>query len=591
MFNKSEIISEFKSRDYQLRVDKELSLGLKKKKNNLLVAIMGSGKTVMTVRLINKYYKKSNKKFIILAHKKELVSQFKDAFRTKSEVRNKDVGICCTGLESQINIHERVTIGTIQSFINFKEKYRGKCDLLIIDEVHRALFNGKSQYSKVYDFLFKKNKKMRFLGLTATPFRLGQGYIYGKKCLNRDHNKFTSITSKVSYKELVEKKFLTKLKGKIATSKGLKKDLDEVGKGVSGDFLTESLSVVMGKEQHLKNILKAYQKIAYNRKCICVLCVDIKHAEKAFKLFDTANVSVTIVHSGLTKIERAINMRLWETGKKQVMISVNLLLEGYDLPKMDTIINARPTKSPVLFFQSLGRPLRLFKGKEYALYIDLTPNTKNFRLDLDNIKVSIPIEKPKKIKIDEKTEKICPECGGTFHKSLKKCYECGFTFAADKIREYESDFPVLKDVEFTGNNDENYDEVETLKVGYMFFNVNESVKSKKKQGVIVFGFIRGEFTGIREEIKVYFCLKDYYSGYAVQKAEETWSEFNFGIPLPKSIDEWEDLVYKEEDSLVKKCPDEIYIDFSLDFPSVVGYNFNKDEDEIKTILMEDDIPF
>lgn len=594
-FKKKDILPPFKLRDYQITALNKIDKGLKKKRNNLFVAIMGAGKTIVTARLINKYYKNSSKNFLILTHKKELVSQFKETFRTKTEVRNKDVGICCSGLDSIKDINKRIVIGTVQSFINIKKKYKKKCDLLIFDEVHRSLFDGRSQFSMVYNYLLNNNKKMRFLGLTATPYRLGHGYIYGKKCVNKDLNIFTNVTANITYNELVSKNYLSKLKGIIAVSKGLDKGLKSIGLGASGDFLTDGLSILMGKEQHLKNIKTAYYKYATNKKCICILCVDIIHAEKAYKLLNEAGISVTIVHSGISSIERIINMKAWEDGKIQIMISVNLLIEGYDLPRMDCIINTRPTKSPVLFFQALGRPLRLFNGKENALFIDLTSNTKTFGIDLDNIKIKIPKNKKKKKDIDEKTEKICPECGGVFHKTLKTCIDCGFTFRADEIKQYELDFPVVEEVEFTGNdnNSENED-VEIFDVNYMFFNVNIS-KNNKKQGTIVFGY--GE-----KNITTYFCLSDFYSGYAVQKAEENWGELKINIPFPQNITEWEIISMDYQDTIDEPekykemiiTPKQIKIDSSLDFPFIKEYIF-KEEDILinnkKKEVIDDDIPF
>ena len=192
---------KFLLRDYQKKALSVLDKDLKTSSEPVLfVAIMGAGKTVMAARLINKYYFDSNKKFLIMMHKKELVEQFYKTFVKFTGVATSNIGICCAGL-NQKQIGRRITIATVQSFVGCVDDYSG-CDLLIIDEVHRVLMNSDSQYSIVINALRSKNKYFRLLGITATPFRLDHGFIYGDKCVDGGVNLFDKINHRIKYKHL-----------------------------------------------------------------------------------------------------------------------------------------------------------------------------------------------------------------------------------------------------------------------------------------------------------------------------------------------------------------------------------------------------
>ena len=89
-------------RPYQIEALNKIDSALKKSNEPVLLnAITGSGKTVILVRLVNKYFKKSNKSFLILMHKQELIKQFYDTFNRMSDIPISEVGIDCSSLNSK----------------------------------------------------------------------------------------------------------------------------------------------------------------------------------------------------------------------------------------------------------------------------------------------------------------------------------------------------------------------------------------------------------------------------------------------------------------------------------------------------------
>ena len=143
------MIKNFRLRSYQVEALNVIHTDLQRSDNVLLQAIMGSGKTVIASRLINKYFFETDRSFLILAHKRELVEQFLDAFNKFTEIHMEEIGVCCSGLNRN-DLSKRITIGTIQTFVNSVDIF-GQCSLLIVDEAHKISIETDSQYDLVID--------------------------------------------------------------------------------------------------------------------------------------------------------------------------------------------------------------------------------------------------------------------------------------------------------------------------------------------------------------------------------------------------------------------------------------------------------
>lgn len=552
----------FTLREYQKTALDVIHHDLSIMQNVLCCAIMGAGKTILTARLIYKYYTTTDRKFLILAHKKELVEQFLKAFITKTGVDPYDIGVCCAGLHKK-EINKRITIGSIQTFINHGKNYTG-CDLFVIDEVHRCTIGTNSQYDQIIDSLRSKNSAMRLLGLTATPFRLGAGYIYGDKCKPGTINLFSKINHKITYHELLEKKFLMPLQGKVAVNDQLAKDLENVDK--NGDYVLEQLGVMMQQQIHIETAVEAIQLYTDGYKRICVFACTINHAEDLQKAIDIKYPGkCTIVHSNLNSIQRDKNMADWKAGIKPIMVSINILIEGFDYPELDCLVCARPTESVALFLQLIGRLLRMAEGKENALLIDLTTNTDKFGTDLDNMRVTIPksaLEVGKK-----KSEKICPKCDELVHVAIRICPKCGHEWTVEENEKIiATQMPELKTVLFKKKEKEI---IITTPVWYIVYDMMAHIHVSKKNNKML-GKISLYYGDFDHVYNVFICMPDFYDGYAVEKAKEIWKKFSVE-PFPKDIKEFNELsrsIKKPERILLStdgKWPKLVEIDFELPF--------------------------
>jgi DNA repair protein RadD len=563
-----------KLRSYQIDALNKIDSDLKKSNEPILLnAITGSGKTVILVRLVNKYFKNSNKRFLILMHKQELIKQFYDTFHKMSDIPISEVGIDCSSLNSK-SINKRVTIATIQTFFNQVDRYK-YCDLLIIDECHKVEIGNGSQYDTIINKLYEKNTRLRIIGCTSTPHRLGHGYIYGKYCSGK--NLFPECNHKITYRELKDAGFLMPLEGKVSIGKDFNNDLKNVN--TTGDYVLDQLGDMMTKQVHLQTAVDAIEKYCKNFKHICVFCCTIEHAKKLQELLGE---ECTIVHSQLTDFERQYNMDQWRDGKKRIITSVNILVEGFDFPPLDCLVMARPTLSTALFLQAVGRVLRISDGKERAFLLDLTGNTEYFGTDLDNVEVNIPKKVGELIKKERQFEKDCPECGSICHKVCLECPECGYEWPM--VEYEEANPPKLKDVQFEQEPPEEWkidriewkrhkkkDKPDSVRIDYFS---NDSVKYNSWGTMIPLA-------------SDWLCFD--HGGYATQKAQAWWKKMHVS-EIPENVDTALEILDR---GIGLAKPSAVIIQKDGNFKRIVEYLFGDDLniDNGNDSFYDDDIPF
>jgi len=561
------------ARDYQAQALDKIYADLQVKQNVLLSGMMGCGKTFMSVRLIQRLYKEvPDMRFLVLMHKQELCQQFFDSFQKFTGLPFTKIGLCCAGLGEKV-LDRRVTIATIQTFVNVKEKYSG-AGLIVVDEAHRIDINSDTQYKQVFDYLRLQRPNSRLLGITATPARLGHGYIYGSKCKPGNINLFDEISHKITYQELRDAGFLVPLKGVVANHESLGADL--AGVSTNGDYVLDQLGEIMSREIHLHTAVEAIDQYCTDYERMCVFCCTIDHAEKLHELLGDRS---TIVHSRLSSFERTANMMAWERGEKPIMTSVNILTEGFDMPVLDCLVFARPTLSSSLFLQAVGRVLRTHPGKDYGFLVDLTDNTSRFGTDLDKIKVTVP-KAVEAMEAKERTMwKICPNCEIEVHIALRECPDCGFEWP-ERECVVAAALPTMKSVEFQGGII-TASEPEWYDVDGFEISVHESKKNGKTLGRIDYFYYATDYK--KERVSMFLCFSDQYSGYAVQASQKKWQQIS-DDPFPGSVGN-----FQEKQIYV---PVKVQVDINGKYPALKAVEVTKTKFLYALPEFEDDeIPF
>jgi DNA repair protein RadD len=416
--------------------------GMKHDRHVLLQAATGAGKTIMFSDLIRRWVSQYRMRIAIMAHRRELITQA--AEKLLKVWPQAPIGLACAGVSGNINLHAPVVIGSIQTLAR-RARSSNPFQLVIIDEVHRvpalpAKGPAKSQYHKVLRRLEAAYPNLRVLGVTATPFRLGHGYIYGDRCKQSRINLFKRLHYKIGISDLQAQGFLVPIRAKEGDTLGAA--LSSVGTS-GGDYNLGQLSTLMGQEVHVNSAVDAYHSYGEGRKHVLIFCVTIKHAELVQAAFQQAGYTTGCVHSEMSNATRDRVLAEFAAGRIQFLTNVGVLTEGWDCPATDLIMLCRPTKSAALFVQMVGRGTRLNPGKDDLLVLDLADNFSNHG-DPDNPNVSIPGKPTKK----GQPMKVCPKCKTIVRLADRECHRCGHIWTQELV---EKAGPVkMRDVQLGG---------------------------------------------------------------------------------------------------------------------------------------------
>jgi DNA repair protein RadD len=423
-------------RPYQKEAIETVLEKLNTKSAVLLQAATGSGKSLISAGLIQRLVTNyPGTRLAFIAHRQELIAQNYDKLMRYWPGGFFHTGQACASI-GKVNVDKPVVIGSIQTMSNRNLKV---FDLLIIDEVHHvAPMEDNDQYISMIKAQKELNPNLRILGLTATPFRLGHGYIYGDHCRKGKTNLFTELDYSITMNKLIEAGYLAPWRAKQPGGNRL----DLSGLRIErGDYHQGELSDFMSRTVHLQSTLDAWEKYGEGRKNVLVFAVTIRHAERLERVFLEAGHRAAAVHSEMDNQKRRGILAAFEKGELDFLINVGILTEGWDSPRVDQIIMCRPTKSPGLFVQMIGRGSRLCEGKKDVLILDLADNFYRHG-DPSSPFVNVRFGD----ETGEAPVKICPECSSVIFLGTKICPYCGTEIKVE-IKEL-AESPALVDVTF-----------------------------------------------------------------------------------------------------------------------------------------------
>ena len=366
--------------------------------NGVVVLPTGSGKTLV----MREFVRLCGKRVLLLSHVKEILAQNLECLAGLP-----DVGLYSAGLKIQLIKH--VTIAGIQSV--YKKAHLFKSfDVALIDECH--LINDEGMY---HDFL--EELGIPYIGLTATPYRLKQGYIYENSKL------FDTKLYEAPVKQLTKDGYLSEI-----VMEGAETEMDTTGISLTGgDFNLKESSLRFDRKGMTDNIIKTLIPYKTRYKHWLLFCIDIEHAEHVAAALWEAGITAAAVHS---KMDRDVSIDLFKSGDIQALANVNILTTGFDYPEIDLIVMLRPTKSPTLHVQAIGRGLRMAPGKEHCLVKDFAGNTGRLGF-IDNLAPIGDAEKKGKGTGINPFSKTCPECYTISHPMVQVCPKCGHKFKFD----------------------------------------------------------------------------------------------------------------------------------------------------------------
>lgn len=350
--------------EYGGRVDE---FGIPIPANPLIALPTGTGKSVVIANTLKRIFDMAPRsRVMMLTHVKELVEQNKEALLRVWP--NAPVGVYSASLKKKV-MGAPITFGNVQSVVR-KIKEFGHIDIVFIDEAHLVPPGTEGIYHRVFDALRKINPWVRFIGYTATKFRMGQGLL-------TDDGLFTKIaydlTTMEAFNRLVAEEFLSPL---ITKRTSVRLDVKGVGKS-HGDYKESELQAAVDKNEVTWAALQEALQFGYNRNSWLVFCSGVAHAEHAADMLNYMGIPAAAIHAELAPDERDRRIAAFKSGELRALTNNNILTTGFDYPPIDFIICLRPTISVPLWVQMMGRGTRPSPdtGKENCLAMDFAGNT------------------------------------------------------------------------------------------------------------------------------------------------------------------------------------------------------------------------
>lgn len=394
-------------RPYQKQVICDLYAEIRQGVKRLLVfAPTGSGKTLVGSRIIADAASK-NKRSLFLVHRDILVAQTAD----KLKKMGLDPGFIKAGWEE--NRSSLIQIASVQTLAQ-RTWWREYCaDVILLDECHIL-----GWATTVRQMMTEVYPSSIYIGMTASPWRLSKREGMA--------DVFDALIAAPMPHELIDQGYLVK-----PSYYGLEQpNLEEV-ETVAGEFNEQQLASACDQPELVEQIVTEWQRLAWGRRTI-IFAVNVQHSQHICEAFSSRGIPAAHV-DGTTPIkQRNVIYQQLAAGDILILSSCQCLTEGFDVCAVSAVVLARPTQSKALFFQMVGRGLRLSPETEKldCIVIDQSGNVNRHGFIEDLKTVSL---KAGKLSADDVApKKVCPEanggCGAIVFAFQKQCQFCGYQF-------------------------------------------------------------------------------------------------------------------------------------------------------------------
>lgn len=376
----------------------------------IVSAACGAGKSIIISVIADALMRAggAHGRVLVVTHRAELVAQNHDKLprHLKGSIFSATIGKKDTTGD--------VIFANIQSIQRQWHKLP-KLQAILIDECHVA---GK-MYAEFIANVRRVSPDVRVVGLTATPFD-GRGVWLH---MLPEHRIFSGISSEVGIGELL-------LHGHLCPLTPYRTDARLNVDGVridvrTGDFAQGQLQAAVDVPELVQRCGVEIKSIFAERESVLVFCSGVDHAHHV-----ATALGGEVVTGETPKVERARLIGGFRAGKIKYLCSVDVLTTGFDAPNIDGIANLRPSRSPLIYTQLLGRGMRPHPGKNDCLVADFTDTSDHFP-PLDEIEGRAPRNSS-----GDAPTRICDNCFSIILASLRKCPHCGQEFQFEARQEH-----------------------------------------------------------------------------------------------------------------------------------------------------------
>jgi superfamily II DNA or RNA helicase len=394
-------------------------------KSVLLVAPTGMGKTVI-IAAISANAAARGRHVLILVHRRELIHQ------TSSKLAwvGLDHGIIAAGIPSS---DHAVQIASVQTLARRLSRLDWQPTLIIIDEAHHAT---AGQWARILDHWPDTYR----LGVTATPCRLDGCGLRGT---------FDTMVLGPSVADLIFTGYLSPAR---IYAPPVVADLQGI-RSRGGDYANDQAAAAMDRPTVTGDAIAHYQRLAPGQQAIA-FCCNVKHAVSVCDAFKTAGIGAELLLGNTPDREQVVAD--FAAHRIRVLVTVDVVSEGFDVPAASCAILLRPTQSLGLYLQQVGRVLRPAPGKEHAVILDHVGNVTRHGFPDDPRDWSLDDRMRRSKGTPAPSVRTCPECFAAF-KPAPICPVCGagcVPIRSRVIREMAGELRELKREEVRQRTDE-----------------------------------------------------------------------------------------------------------------------------------------
>jgi DNA repair protein RadD len=524
--------------------------------NPLIALPTGTGKSVVigeTIRRAMTMY--PGQRFIQSVHVKELVKQ--NSQKLRQLWPNAPIGINCSGLK-QRDTEQAALFVSINSISRSSGKI-GRRDLMFVDEAHLMGSSDTAMYNRVIKAMTELNPYFKVVGYTATAWRTKDGDL-------TDGSIFTDLVYNLctveGFNRLLSEGYLAPI---FPRPTDAKIDLSGVGTRM-GEFAANQLQEAALDPSVTERALNEMCQIGWDRRAWLCFASGVEHAEDIAERLRLRDIPSQAVHGKTRNRDEVI--AAFKRGELRCLVNNNVLTTGFDFPPIDLIGMFRPTMSPGLWVQMLGRGTRPWAGgyihdgldpgtetywpeRQNCLVLDFARNTE--RLGPINDPVT-PKKKKDKVPGDAPV-KICGKCGTYNAAQSRTCDFCGDVFpinmSGPQIEASASTQDLIR-------ADEESPIVETFQVQQVIYS-----KHKKRGTVSNFSMKCTYYCGLRRFTEY---VKFGANGLPGHRANEWWRQRNADEP-PADVDE----ALARQATL--RAPRQIRVWVNKQYPEVMAHEY------------------
>lgn len=475
--------------------------------NPCVVIPTGGGKTPCIAAICRDSVLEWHGRVLVLAHVRELLEQNRDHIGRIAPELARYVGVYSAGLKSRQTEHPVIVAG-IQSVYR-RACDLGKFDLVIVDEAHLIPPDGEGMYRTFLKDAHVINPDLRIIGFTATPYRMSTGMICGPE------NLLNAVCYEVGVKQLIVGGFLSPLIPKAGRDK-----VDASGIAIrAGEFVPGELERLMDTEPLVKAACTEIIEYTKDRRSCLIFASGVEHGQHIERVLNASGEPAASVFGDTDSRDRRSILDDFRAGRLKYLVNMGVLTTGFDAPNIDCVALVRPTMSPGLYYQMVGRGFRKAPEKTNCLVLDFGGNILRHG-PVDEIRVSAaggsstPGEAP---------AKECPNCRAVLALGYGACPQCGFIFPKPELKHEPSasEAGILAGQIRTAEH-------EVVEVRY---SVHQKYGDPDAPTTMR---VRYYLKGLLQQQSEWICFN--HTGWARSKAESWWRARS-NAPIPKTVED------------------------------------------------------